>query len=145
MSLRRHIQSLFLVLLLSAVISTSCESNRRQIIPYVQVFVDLDLYAELGNMGIGTTRIIPNEGYSGIVLYRETDLGFYAYDMTCTEYPEHDRAVVRDTIFDGVFKCPKCDSRYVIVNGAYPDSGPAEFPLVEYRTNIQGNLLLISN
>jgi len=134
-----------LVLFLSAVISTSCESNRRQIIPYVQVFVDLDLYAELGNMGIGTTRIIPNEGYRGIVLYRETDLGFYAYDMTCTEYPEHDRAVVRDTIFDGVFKCPKCDSRYVIINGAYPDSGPAEFPLVEYRTNIQGNLLLISN
>ncbi|RLD95202.1 MAG: hypothetical protein DRJ29_03540 [Bacteroidetes bacterium] len=136
---------MFLVLFLSAVISTSCESNRRQIIPYVQVFVDLDLYAELGNMGIGTTRIIPNEGYRGIVLYRETDLGFYAYDMTCTEYPEHDRAVVRDTIFDGVFKCPKCDSRYVIINGAYPDSGPAEFPLVEYRTNIQGNLLLISN
>ncbi len=145
MSLRRHIQSLFLVLFLSAVISTSCESNRRQIIPYVQVFVDLDLYAELGNMGIGTTRIIPNEGYRGIVLYRETDLGFYAYDMTCTEYPEHDRAVVRDTIFDGVFTCPKCDSRYVIINGAYPDSGPAEFPLVEYRTNIQGNLLLITN
>jgi len=145
MSLRLHIQSLFLVLLFSAVISTSCESNRRQIIPYVQVFVDLDLYAELGNMGIGTTRIIPNEGYRGIVLYRETDLGFYAYDMTCTEYPEHDRAVVSDTIFDGVFKCPKCDSRYVIINGAYPDSGPAEFPLVEYRTNIQGNLLLITN
>ncbi len=145
MALRLHIQSLIVVLLLSAVISTSCESNRGQIIPYVQVFVDLDLYAELGNMGIGTTRIIPNEGYRGIVLYRETDLGFYAYDMTCTEYPEHDRAVVRDTIFDGVFKCPKCDSRYVIINGAYPDSGPAEFPLVEYHTNIQGNLLLITN
>ena len=145
MALHRHIQSLFLVLLLSVVISTSCESNRGQIIPYVQVFVDLDLYAELGNMGIGTTRIIPNEGYRGIVLYRETDLGFYAYDMTCTEYPEHDRAVVSDTIFDGVFKCPKCDSRYVIINGAYPDSGPAEFPLVEYHTNIQGNLLLITN
>ena len=111
MVLRRHIQSLLMVLLLSVVISTSCESNRGQIIPYVQVNVDLDLYAELGNMGIGTTRIIPNEGYSGIVLYRETDLGFYAYDMTCTEYPEHDRAVVRYTIFDCVFKCPKCNSR----------------------------------
>lgn len=145
MTLGRHIQSLLVLLFLSVLISTSCESNRGQIIPYVQVYVDLDLYAELGNMGIGTTRIIPNEGYRGIVLYRETDLGFYAYDMTCTEYPEHDRAVVRDTIFDGVFKCPQCDSRYVIINGAYPDSGPAEFPLVEYHTNIQGNLLLISN
>ena len=145
MSIRIHIITFFAILFLSAVITPSCESNRGQIIPYVQVYVDLDLYAELGSMGIGTTRILPNEGYRGIVLYREADLGFYAYDMTCTEYPEHDRAVVRDTIFDGVFKCPKCDSRYVIVNGAYPDSGPAEFPLVEYRTSIQGNLLLISN
>ena len=145
MSIRIHIITFFAILFLSAVITPSCESNRGQIIPYVQVYVDLDLYAELGSMGIGTTRILPNEGYRGIVLYREADLGFYAYDMTCTEYPEHDRAVVRDTIFDGVFKCPKCDSRYVIINGAYPDSGPAEFPLVEYRTNIQGNLLLISN
>jgi hypothetical protein len=70
---------------------------------------------------------------------------FHAYDMTCTEYPEHDEAVVRDTIFDGVYRCPECKSRYVIINGAYPDSGPAEFPLVEYRTTIQGNLLLITN
>ncbi len=140
-----NIRIFFFILFLSAVISPSCESNRGQIIPYVQIHVDLDLYAELGSMGIGTTRILPNEGYRGIVLYREADLFFHAYDLTCTEYPEHDRAVVRDTIFDGVFKCPKCDSRYVIINGAYPDSGPAEFPLVEYRTSIQGNLLLITN
>jgi hypothetical protein len=142
---RLNIRIFFFILLLSAVISPSCESNRGQIIPYVKIHVDLDLYAELGSMGIATTRILPNEGYRGIVLYREADLFFHAYDLTCTEYPEHDRAVLRDTIFDGVFKCPKCDSRYVIINGAYPDSGPAEFPLVEYRTTIQGNLLLITN
>ena len=145
MILRRNIQLFTLVLLLSAVISPSCETNRGQIIPYVQVHVDLDLYAELGSMGISTTRIIPDEGYRGIVLYREDDLLFHAYDMTCTEYPEHDKAIVRDTVFDGVYKCPECDSRYVIINGAYPDSGPAGFPLVEYRTSIQGNLLLITN
>jgi hypothetical protein len=111
----------------------------------VQVHVDLDLYAELGILGIGSTMVIPDEGYHGIVLYREDDMLFHAYDMTCTEYPEHDAAVVRDTIFDGVYRCPDCNSRYVIINGAYPDSGPAEFPLVEYRTTIQGNLLLITN
>ena len=120
MTLRHHILAFSVVLLLSAVISPSCESNRGQIIPYVQVYVDLDLYAELGNIGIGGTLIIPNEGYRGIVLYREDDLLFHAYDMTCTEYPEHDRAVVSDTVFDGVYKCPECDSRYVIINGAYP-------------------------
>ncbi len=102
MILRRNIQLFTMVLLLSVVISPSCETNRGQIIPYVQVFVDLDLYAELGRVGIGTTLVIPNEGYRGIVLYREGDLLFHAYDMTCTEYPEHDQAIVSDTIFDGV-------------------------------------------
>ena len=145
MTSRLYIRLFSVVLLLSAVISPSCETNRGQIIPYVQIHVDLDLYAELGSMGMGTTRIIPDEGYRGIVLYREEDLFFHAYDMTCTEYPEHDKAIVRDTVFDGVYRCPQCDSRYVIINGAYPDSGPAEFPLVEYRTSIQGNLLLITN
>lgn len=134
-----------MALLLIGVIAPSCESNRRQIIPYVQVFLDLDLYAELGTLGIGSTMVIPDEGYRGIVLYREDDMMFHAYDMTCTEYPEHDAGVVRDTVFDGVYTCPECDSRFIIINGAYPDSGPAEFPLVEYRTSIQGNLLLITN
>jgi len=123
----------------------SCKTNRGQIIPYVKVDVDLDLYAELGNMGIGTTLILPNEGNRGIVLYREDDLFFHAYDLTCTEYPEHDVAVAEDEDFIGVFKCPVCGSRYVLINGAYPDSGPAQYPLVEYRTSIQGNLLIITN
>ncbi len=145
MAKRFPIFSLLMVLLLSAVITPSCETNRGQIIPYVKVYIDLDLYAELGSMGIGTTKIIPNEGYSGIVLYREADLLFHAYDLTCTEYPEHDEAVVEDEDFVGVFECPECGSTYVLVNGAYPNSGPAEFPLVEYHTAIQGNILLITN
>jgi len=140
-----QIFSILVFLFLAAIISPSCENNRGQIIPYVKVFVDLDLYAELGNMGIGTTKILPNEGHRGIVLYREDDLVFYAYDLTCTEYPEHDEAVVEDEDFVGVFECPECGSTYVLVNGAYPNSGPAQFPLEEYRTSIQGNLLIISN
>jgi hypothetical protein len=141
----QQIRFFFFALLLMGVIAPSCESNKRQIIPYVQVHVDLDLYAELGTLGIGSTMVIPDEGYRGIILYREDDMIFHAYDMTCTEYPKHDAGVVRDSIFDGVYTCPECDSRFVIINGAYPDSGPAEFPLVEYRTSIQGNLLIISN
>jgi hypothetical protein len=134
-----------MVLFLSAAISPSCETNRGQIIPYVKVYVDLDIYAELGSLGIGSTRIIPNEGYKGIVLYRESDLIFHAYDLCCTEYPEHDVAVVEDENFVGVFTCPECGSTYVLMNGAYPNSGPAEYPLVEYHTSIQGNILLITN
>jgi Rieske Fe-S protein len=140
-----HIALISGALILLTSILPSCETNRGQIIPYVKVDVDLDMYAELGNMGIGTTLILPSEGHQGIVLYREDDLLFHAYDLTCTEYPEHDAAVVEDKDFIGVFKCPECGSRYILINGAYPDSGPAEYPLVEYRTSIQGNLLIITN
>jgi len=140
-----HIALFSWLLFLASGILPSCESNRGQIIPYVTVDVDLDLYAQLGNMGIGTTLILPNEGHQGIVLYREDDLLFHAYDLTCTEYPEHDAAVEEDQDFIGVFKCPVCGSRYVLINGAYPDSGPAKYPLEEYRTAIQGNLLIITN
>lgn len=145
MTLRRNIFLLFLALLFSAVFAPSCESNRGQIIPYVKVYVPLLLYADLADMGIGTTKILPTEGYKGIVLYREADLEFYAYDLTCTEYPEHDEAVEEDETFVGVFECPDCGSTYVLVNGAYPNSGPAEFPLVQYKTSIQGDVLIISN
>ena len=140
-----RILSFGVILLLLTGIFPACENNRGQIIPYVNVFVDLDLYAELGSMGNSTTRIIPNEGHQGIVLYRESDLVFFAYDLTCTEYPKHDEGVVEDENFVGVFECPECESTYVLVNGAYPNSGPSKYPLEEYRTSIQGNLLIISN
>lgn len=140
-----HILSVLLLLLVSSLIMPSCESNRGQIIPYVKVYVPLLLYADLADMGIGTTKILPEHGYQGIVLYRANDQEFYAYDLTCTEFPEHDAAVEEDDTFVGVFECPDCGSTYVLVNGAYPNSGPAEFPLVEYRTSIQGDVLIISN
>lgn len=145
MKTRLPIFALFLVLIFSALFTPSCESNRGQIIPYVKVYVPLLLYADLADMGIGTTKILPRDGYRGIVLYRQADLEFYAYDLTCTEYPEHDEAVEEDENFVGVFECPDCGSTYVLVNGAYPNSGPAEFPLVQYRTSIQGDVLLITN
>ena len=141
----RHIFTFFVVLLFTAMVPPSCETNRGKIIPYVKVYLDLDIYAELGSMGIGSTKIIPDEGYRGIVLYREADLIFHAYDMTCTEFPEHDKAVIEDDNFVGVFECPECGSTYVLVNGAYPNSGPAEYPLEEYHCSIQGNILLITN
>ena len=96
MNRKAHIFFLLPVLLISLLIAPACESNQGLIIPYAKVYYDLDLYAELGNMGIGSTLIIPNEGYRGIVLYREGDLLFHAYDLTCTEFPDHDEAVVEN-------------------------------------------------
>jgi Rieske Fe-S protein len=126
-------------------ITSSCETNRGQLIPFVTVNRYLFLYSDLANMGIGTTKLIPNEGVNGIVLYREADLVFYAYDRTCTLWPEHDAAVVEDSVFFGVFRCPECGSTYLLMNGGEPNSGPARYPLVQYKTSVSGDVLHIYN
>jgi Rieske Fe-S protein len=140
----RIFMGIVLLLLLPGLLVPSCESNQGEIIPYVKVDEYLLLYADLADMGIGTTKLI-NGGWRGIVLYRETDLEFFAYDRTCTQFPEHDRAVVEDSTFFGVFECPDCGSTYLLMNGAEPNSGPARYPLVQYNTSIQGDVLHIYN
>lgn len=133
-----------LLILLPGIMAPSCETNRGELIPYVTVNIPLLLYADLADMGVGETKLIQG-GVNGIVLYREADLEFYAYDRTCTLFPEHNEAVVEDSTFFGVFECPECKSTYLLMNGATPNSGPARYPLVQYRTSLQGDVLLISN
>jgi len=145
MNRRIIIFSIFLLIFFPCLIAPSCETNRGPLIPYVTVNRYLLLYSDLAGMGIGTTRLIDNEGVNGIVLYREADLIFYAYDRTCTLWPEHNAAVVEDTTFFGVFECPECHSKYLLMNGGEPNSGPARYPLVEYKTSIQGDVLRIYN
>ena len=133
-----------LLILLPGIMAPSCETNRGELIPYVTVNIPLLLYADLADMGVGETKLIQG-GVNGIVLYREADLEFYAYDRTCTLFPEHNEAVVEDSTFFGVFECPECKSTYLLMNGAAPNSGPARYPLVQYRTSLQGDVLFISN
>jgi len=136
--------SLFIIILGSALILSSCETNKGELIPVKTVDIYLLLYADLGNMGIGSSKLISG-GVNGIVLYRESDLEFYAYDRTCTMFPEHNEAVIENPDWDGVFECPECSSTFLLMNGAEPNSGPARYPLVQYNTSIQGDVLHIYN
>jgi hypothetical protein len=133
-----------LLMIIPALTLPSCESTRGEQVPYVRVDEFLLLNADLANMGIGTTKLI-NGGWKGIVLYREADLVFQAYDRTCTLFPEHNAAVVADSSFFGVFRCPECNSTFLLMNGAEPNSGPARYPLLQYTTTIQGEILHITN
>lgn len=140
----RNSIGVFLLILCSGFLLKSCETNRGELIPFVTVNIPLLLYADLANLGVGETLLIDG-GVNGIVLYREADLEFNAFDRTCTLYPEHSEAVVEDSTFFGVFECPECHSTYLLMNGAAPNSGPARYPLVEYRASLQGDVLLITN
>ena len=119
----KHIVLGLSLLLISGIFS-ACESGRGEIIPYVKVDLYFLLYADLADLGIGDSKVVGG-GASGIVIYRESDLVFHAFDRTCTEYPEHLEAVVAHTEFFGVFECPECGSTYMLMNSGQPNSGPA--------------------
>ena len=130
--------------ILPGMIVPSCETNRGELIPYVEFDIYLLLYADLADLGIANTKVIDG-GVNGIVIYRESDREFHAYDRTCTMWPEHDAAVVEDSTFFGIYECPVCGSTYLLMNGGEPNSGPAQYPLVEYKTILSDNVLHIYN
>ena len=139
--MKRALIILFLAVL-SALPFGGCETNKGEIIPYVRV----DIYQHILSppivyLGDGESAQI-NGGYKGIIIYRESDLNYQAYDRTCTMWPDHSAAVIKDTVFEGVYKCPECESQYLLINEGQALNGPARYPLVRYKTSISGNDIL---
>jgi len=131
------------LLLLLFILFTKCETGGYQI-PYARVDLNLNIISELGNPAPTTSQLIDG-GANGLIVYRE-DFGlFHVYDRTCTLYPEHNTAVVADENFDGVYTCPECNSKYLLSMGADPIEGPATFPLHEYYSRVNGDLLHVYN
>ncbi len=124
-------------------ISARCDTGGYQI-PYIRVDLHLNIVSELGNPALNSTTLI-NGGVNGLIVYREDFAIFHVYDRTCTQYPEHLEAVNPDADFDGVFTCPECKSKYLLLTGAEPIEGPSTFPLHEYFSRVDGDLLHVYN
>ena len=135
---------ILIVLLPITFLSTMCETNNGLEIPYIRVDRHLNIYGELGDPAVFTSKLIDG-GVSGIIIYREDLDVYHAYDRTCTQWPEHLKQVAEDTEFDGVFTCPECESMYLLLTGAEPIGGPATFGLKEYYTVIDGSILHVYN
>jgi len=136
-------QLLLIPALLTAtlLIPVSCETGRGEIIPYARVDEYLLIYSDLADLGVLETKFVSG-GVSGLVIFRESDLEYRAFDRTCTRWPEHTAAVVHDTL---ALRCPHCNSIFVPSLGASPVSGPAVHALFEYNASLQGDVLHIYN
>ncbi|MEX0981663.1 MAG: hypothetical protein WD577_00800 [Bacteroidales bacterium] len=140
--MKRRVKIMFLIVPL-VILSTKCDTGGYRI-PYVYVNLHLNIISELGNPAPNSSTLV-NGGVNGLIVYREDYGLFHVYDRTCTLYPEHNEAVEADTSFSGVFTCPECKSKYLLLNGADPLEGPATFPLHEYYSVVEGDLLHVYN
>ncbi len=135
-----------LFFLICAALIVNC-NDIHQVMPSVPVNVILHTDTDLANLGIGNTIVCPKAGgYLGIIIFRNGYDEYYAFERTCTNFPNDTSAVVAEK-GDVIAKCPKCGSTFIFTaNGALVSTGPARFPLKQYRTYLDpSKRLYISN
>lgn len=100
----------------------------------------------------GGYLVYKNEGNRGVVVYHNFDDTYSAIELTCTYEPtnpcstlEVDESGLKlkcgQTVSNNFEKC--CDSEFGW-NG-FPNTGPAQYPLVVYSVLQSGNIITVSN
>jgi len=146
--------AIFLITLFLFFFTGSCEKSVSNPVPdtYVNVYFNLNNYP----VGVGQAITIshavsgtPSLGYddNGIIVYRNSQDEFFAYDRTCPFHVEESIAV--NLSQDNLFAvCPVCGSTYQLFYYGFPTEGsPSEYPLKQYRISYNQNTydLYISN
>jgi nitrite reductase/ring-hydroxylating ferredoxin subunit len=141
------------------IVLSSC-NKKNDVIPSTYVNFTLDLndpeFVNLNAMGGSVTVDSHTNNWgagaagfdgNGIIIYAGVD-EFYAYDRTCP----HDYVVNSLSIKVNIDKtnstiaiCPKCGTTYALSAGGTPASGIGRYPLKNYRTSFQGNLVIVWN
>ena len=91
----------------------------------------------------GGAVIIPGYGVAGIILYREADLSYAAYDACSSYNPAARCAVVLD---NNTLTCtdPCSGSKYSLIDGT-PVKAPATRSLRAYSVNVSNFEIFVSN
>lgn len=132
-------------------------NNQQNDIPNVPVSVTVNMnlpeYLSLQSQG-GWAYI--EGGVKGIVLYHHYDDNFYALERNCPYQPFDSCATVTVELNNVFLRCghyksdtdttwvPCCNSHFSLEAG-YLISGPARYPLKNYRISRSGNVLYVTN
>ncbi|WP_448519815.1 Rieske 2Fe-2S domain-containing protein [Rhodoflexus sp.] len=123
----------------------SCE--RQEVIDPVP-FVFVQKLIDLNNIAFQALRfdrgfVYETGGVRGLIIFRRSATVFLAFDRVCTHHPSNPCGVVEVEPTGFFMRCPCCGSAFDFEGN--PINGPANFPLVRYRTALSGSLLSINN
>ncbi len=126
-------RNFFAFLLLLLLVTVSCEKTQDSQVPNIPFTftVNLDIANELRIPG--NSMFFPGVGYGGVIVYCELEDSYYAYDATCT-YEVSQGCKIKNEGVLGTCSC--CDSKFILIGGAFPTSGPAAAPLRQYHVSI---------
>lgn len=87
----------------------------------------------------GGYQYMDDGGMKGIILYRQDESTYIAYERLCSLDDEPPVSVDGSGLF-----MKGCNSTYSFSDG-YPTGGPATRPLMKYRTSLNGTTLVITD
>lgn len=133
------------ILLCFAFLFSACKKDEKEYVPNVYVNFQIDpnstMYLSLNMVG---GWVYVTGGVKGIIIYREDQEHFRAYDRACPyDYDVEGSIVDMEpsglTMLDSL-----CGSRYIITDGSVLN-GPTTRGLKAYRTSYDGRLLYVYN
>jgi nitrite reductase/ring-hydroxylating ferredoxin subunit len=139
---------IFIIILIFPLFITSCSKEKNDVIPDVYVDFNISLYdpefyiltapLTADSVSASTNNIgSPAAGYdnNGIIIFRDGNDEFYAYDRTCPhDFKVNNRSV--KVKIDGITAvCPDCGSIYQLAAYGTPSNGPSQYPLKNYKTS----------
>ncbi|MEN8248642.1 MAG: hypothetical protein ABFS32_06895 [Bacteroidota bacterium] len=138
--MKRH---LFSILTIFAIISCNPMVDDSEV-PHVIVNVEINLN-DIDNVDLSQIGgyIYVEGGVRGIILRRESQDIYRAFDRNCTFQPADECAVV-DMHTSGFYMEDTCCNSTFDLSG-FPTGGPAEYPLREYGVAVAGDILYIYN
>lgn len=136
--------------LLLSVILFSCDPNLVDdpipIVNFDELVVNLSFpdYTELNREGGYKDVSDLGGGVRGIILYRISSTAFVAYEKNCSYTPNEACATV-EVHSSGLFMTDPCCASSFNFSDGLPTGGPAWRPLRQYRTQLNGNVLTITD
>jgi len=130
-------------LIMACVLTLACYQSYSQA-AFPTVTVNLN-YPQFQRLKLdGGYVYIEDAGLRGIILYRAGENSYIAYDRACPHHPDAGCAQVQ---VDGssLFMIERCCNSSFSFPDGQPSSGPAQRALVQYRVELAGAILKISD
>jgi len=125
-----------------ALVTASYQVYSQAAFPTITVNLSYPQYQRLRTDG--GYAYIEGGGLRGIILYREGENSFRAYERACPHHPEESCAVVQVDM-SSLYMIDRCCKSTFNFSDGQPTCGPAQRQLLQYRIEITGTTLKISD
>ncbi len=116
--------------------------------PYVSINLNLGINSDLGGLAPGGLKLLPKNPYGGVgglIVYQDFEYHYFVFDAACTHDYYDGCYVEPGESFPELMVCPCCSSSFLLSSDGNVFKSPAKYPLVQYLSYRDGEILRVQN